>query len=69
MHWKHIIGFSMNNGGFLMAATDELIQQIQDPVLLERIRAEDLTKLAVREKVLAALTNIELDHIFDTEGE
>ena len=52
-----------------MAATDELIQQIQDPVLLERIRAEDLTKLAVREKVLAAVTNIELDHIFSTEGE
>ena len=52
-----------------MAATDELIQRIQDPVLRERIRAEDLTKLAVREKVLAALTNIELDHIFDTEGE
>ena len=52
-----------------MAATDELIQQIQDPVLLERIRAEDLTKLAVREKVLAALTNIELDHIFNMEGE
>ena len=52
-----------------MAATDELIQQIQDPVLRERVRAEDLTKLAVREKVLAALTNIELDHIFSTEGE
>ena len=52
-----------------MAATDELIQQIQDPVLRERIRAEDLTKLAVREKVLAALTNIELDHIFNMEGE
>ena len=59
----------MNNVGFLMAATDELIQRIQDPVLRERIRAEDLTKLAVREKVLAALTNIELDHIFSTEGE
>ena len=59
----------MNNEGFLMAATDELIQQIQDPVLRERIRAEDLTKLAVREKVLAALTNIEFDHIFSTEGE
>ena len=59
----------MNNVGFLMAATDELIQQIQDPVLGEGIRAEDLTKLAVREKVLAALTNIELDHIFSTEGE
>lgn len=59
----------MNNVGFLMAATDELIQQIQDPVLRERIRAEDLTKLAVREKVLAALTNIEFDHIFSTEGE
>ena len=52
-----------------MAATDELIQQIQDPVLREGIRAEDLTKLAVREKVLAALTNIEFDHIFNTEGE
>lgn len=36
---------------------------------VKRLRRLDLTKLAVREKVERAMTNIELDHIFETEGE
>lgn len=46
----------------------QMIRMITEHGIKRLIRL-DLTKLAVREKVLAALTNIELDHIFSTEGE
>ena len=63
-----------------MAALDDLIQQIKDPELRDRIQKEsdtiknkrfkrlDFSKGVVRQKVLAAINTDEIDHIFDEFG-
>ena len=54
-----------------MAALDDLIQQIKDPELRDRIQKEarfkrlDFSKGIVCQKVLAAINTDEIDHIFD----
>ena len=57
-----------------MAVLDDLIQQIKDPELRDRIQKEvrfkrlDFSKGIVRQKVLAAINTDEIDHIFDEYG-
>lgn len=62
--------------GFAQYAIDEprigriqLIRMSKDPVGKSRFKRLDMAKGAVRAKVLAAVNNDELDHIFDTDGE
>lgn len=47
----------------------ELIRTGKDAAGKERFKRLDMAKGAVRQKVLAAINNDELDHIFDTDGE
>ena len=46
----------------------QLIRKGMDIGGVKKFRRLDLTDLAVREKVLRAINNEELDHIFDTDG-
>lgn len=46
----------------------ELIRTFKDAAGEERFKRLDMAKGAIREKVLAAVNNEELDHIFDTDG-
>ena len=47
----------------------ELIRMGKDPSGKNRFKRLDMAKGAVRNKVLSAINNDELDHIFDTDGE
>lgn len=47
----------------------ELIRTGKDAAGKERFKRLDMAKGAVRQKVLSAINNDELDHIFDTDGE
>lgn len=47
----------------------ELIRTGKDASGKERFKRLDMAKGAIRNKVLAAINNDELDHIFDTDGE
>ena len=47
----------------------QLIRTAKDAIGKERFKRLDLAKGLIRDKVLAAVNNDELDHIFDTDGE
>ena len=47
----------------------QLIRMGRDAAGNNRFKRLDMAKGAVRNKVLAAINNDELDHIFDTDGE
>ena len=47
----------------------QLIRTGKDSAGKDRFKRLDMAKGAVRTKVLAAVNNDELDHIFDTDGE
>lgn len=62
--------------GFALYANEEprigriqLIRMIKDAAGNNRFKRLDMSKGAIRAKVLAAVNNDELDHIFDTDGE
>ena len=75
----HNPGFKDNLGkakGFARYAEQEprigriqLIRMGKDAAGKNRFKRLDMAKGAVRSKVLAAINNDELDHIFDTDGE
>ena len=75
----HNPGFKDNLGkakGFAKYANEEirigriqLIRMAKDPAGNNRFKRLDLAKGSIRDKVLAAINNDELDHIFDTDGE
>ena len=46
----------------------QLIHKSSDAGGVSHFRRLDLTNLTVRDKVLQAMNNDELDHIFDTDG-
>ena len=46
----------------------QLIREIKDVTGKKRYKRLDMSKSAVRDKVLHATTNDEIDHIFDTDG-
>lgn len=47
----------------------QLIRMSKDPAGKNRLKRLDLAKGSVRNKVMSAINNDELDHIFDTDGE
>ena len=47
---------------------DQLIRKGKDAAGHDRFKRLDMAKSAVRDKVSHAMTNDELDHIFDTDG-
>lgn len=47
----------------------QLIRMSKDPAGKNRLKRLDLAKESVRNKVMSAINNDELDHIFDTDGE
>jgi type III restriction enzyme len=46
-----------------------LIRKGKDAAGNDRFKRLDMAKGAIRAKVLSAVSNDELDHIFDTDGE
>ncbi len=46
----------------------QLIREMKDATGKKRYKRLDMSKSAVRDKVLHATTNDEIDHIFDTDG-
>ncbi len=46
----------------------QLIRQSKDAAGKERFKRLDMYRTAIRDKVLHAVNNDELDHIFDTDG-
>lgn len=46
----------------------QLIREMKDATGNKRYKRLDMSQSAVRDKVLCATTNDEIDHIFDTDG-
>jgi len=46
----------------------QLIRMSKDAARNNKFKRLDMSKSAIRDKVSSAMTNDELDHIFDTDG-
>lgn len=63
--WWRIAEYARQNPG---VGRIQLIRMAKDAVGHNRFKRLDMAMSAVRDKVSHAMTNDELDHIFDTDG-